>query len=516
MTRAEDVFVDSQRASRWLTTLTRDSDTACKEVASALGNAQKFGPFSVQRHEAVLMVDKWATPLQEELLEHYALGSKSEQGPQSKIARTLQTIAQSFGRYYDDLIDALRRVPRDRDHPYLTYVTLEGRLAHLRYETILCVLGHEESINWQKVHRLHRNAVQQRVKDAAKPAGAGAERTLSISSATSEYIQILLTARLADAKLEPAEVLCAVGWLGRWVDALAISTTPVAGDAFAVFPNGSEGLVAPPRGIKDGVLWLDVGPLHESIRNAVREETEAPDVDDGGALAKTGRIALLHRLLQLWQGPRGDDVRAEPRRALKRPVHVAIGLTQITVAMRWPDSGPETGHWIVNDVSDSGCRLHADAGSVAAVPPGTLVGLLVRETGVWIAGVVRRNVAFDSGEGDLGVQVLSASVRLLALTEGVEPQAEAGQAANEPPATLGPDRRATKVRPALLLGRGAGRNRSIKQSVILLAGDYALGRDYFCETSRHRYKLTLDKPFERIAECIWAAVRVEKLGPLQQ
>jgi hypothetical protein len=535
--QVEDVLTDSRKAGRWLTTLTRDTETACQEVASALRKSERFGPFSVQRHEAVLLVDKWAAPLQEELLEHYALGSRSEQGQGSKIARTLETITHSFGRCYDELIEALRIVPRDSDHPYLTYVTLVRRLAHLRYETVLVALGYENSLNWQKIHRLHRSAMQQRVRDAGTPASSGTDKGAPGASAASEYIQILLTHQLTGAKLEPAEVLCAVGWLNRWADSMAISTGPVEGNAFAIYPNGSEGLVAPPRGIKEGLLWLDVTPLHDAIRQIIREEQNTPDVDDGGALSVNQRLVLLHRLLQLWRGPLGDDVRREPRRSLKKSIYVAFNLAGIALAIRQSDltasgtgqangasdnglaDAAPAGQWTVNDVSDSGCRLHgaADAaGAAAEVAPGTLVGLRVRENSAWIVGVVRRNVALDGGESDLGVQILSAHVRLLVLDGSADEGATLAPTDADGAPTPGRAERAARAKPALLLGRGTGRYASIKQSMIVLAHDYAHRRDYFCATKRHRYKLTLDKPLERIAECMWASLKVEKIGSLEQ
>jgi len=274
--------------------------------------------------------------------------------------------------------------------------------------------------------------------------------------------------------------------------------------------------------------------LHEAIRQMIRGEQNTPDLDDGSALSGSQHIALLHRLLQLWRGPLGDDVRREPRRSLKKAIYVAFDLAGIALAMRHSDSEANgdgeakgapassltdavaAGEWTVNDVSDSGCRLHGGVDAVGAIAPGTLVGLRVRESSAWIVGVVRRNVALDDGEGDLGVQILSGHVRLLALDGTANVRAAAVQTDAEGAPTPGLAERVAHAKPALLLGRGTGRNAGIKQSLILLAHDYAPRREYFCETKRHRYKLTLDKPLERIAECMWASLKIEKIGSLQR
>jgi hypothetical protein len=243
---------------------------------------------------------------------------------------------------------------------------------------------------------------------------------------------------------------------------------------------------------------------------------------------------LLHRLLQLWRGPLGDDVRREPRRSLNKAIDVAFDLAGIALSMRDSDSeasgegepngasasslrdAEPAGEWTVNDVSESGCRLHGGAGAVGAVAPGTLVGLRMRESSAWIVGVVRRNAALDGGEGDLGVQLLSVQVRLLALDGSANVRAATVQSDAEGAATRGLTERVANAKPALLLGRCAGRNAAIKQSLILLTRDYAPCREYFCQTKRHLYKLTLEKPLERIAECMWVSLKVDKIGPLQQ
>ena len=70
--RRPDTLASRAEAGRWLSTLTRDSQIACQEVASALSQAERFDRFSAERHQAVLVVDKWAGPLQEQLLGEYA------------------------------------------------------------------------------------------------------------------------------------------------------------------------------------------------------------------------------------------------------------------------------------------------------------------------------------------------------------------------------------------------------------------------------------------------------------
>lgn len=157
---ASNNLEDPDGAGRWLATLTRDSEAACEEVTVALRKAgERSGPYSVDRHEAILLVDRWAAPLQDELLEEVALAAHPEQERGQKIASTLQAITQSFGHYYDALIESLRAVPRHHRHANLTYTTLVRRLAHLRYEVVLAALGYRHPQRWQKIHRLsQRNA----------------------------------------------------------------------------------------------------------------------------------------------------------------------------------------------------------------------------------------------------------------------------------------------------------------------------------------------------------------------
>lgn len=371
--------------------------------------------------------------------------------------------------------------------------------------------------------------MQQRAHDGARPpVSSAAPGRATLATAESEYIQILLTDKLVNADLGPQEVLCAVGWLGQWVESIAIGTARVAGNAYAIYPLGSEGLVSPPRVITAGLLWLDLAPLHGRIRQEINEENSRPaGEDDGNYLPVHRRIALLNRLLLLWRGPKGNELRKEQRRDVRKSVRVAFRLPEIALTMRLLESGfgeprvPVEGvtvdepvsttsqKWTVNDVSDSGCRLHGIA-AFAEGATGLLVAMRVDVTSVWIVGIVRRHVAVADGESDLGIQILSTSVRLLAL-EDVPAAGEPVNPLQSPaPATVA----GSISKPALLLGPGAGPHARIRQSVLVMADDYAHGRVYYCRTKKSLYKLTLDKTLERHGSYVWAALRVVKEAAL--
>jgi hypothetical protein len=522
--RRPDSLASRAEAGRWLTTLTRDSQIACQEVASALSRAEQFDRFSTDRHQAVLLVDKWAGPLQEELLGEYAY-ARSERA--SSLAATLQRVAQSFGRYYDGLIESLRVLPHDRTHTRLSHVTLVRRLAHLRYESVLHALGHEPPLNWRKVHRLYRLAMRQRARDGGAALDAEEKAATLGASAETEYIQILLTHKLASHDLDAAEVLCAVGWLGEWAGSLAIAEDAPSGNSFAIFTAGSEGLVAPPEALSAGLLWLDLQPLHLEIRREIGREEAATERDDGFELPRDRRIALLNRLLFIWSGPQGSEARREPRREIRRTVQVAFGLAEIALAMRLSESytkawsaGAETRpapvtpleRWRVADVSDSGCRVRASTRAVAAIPMGTLIAIRVDGHDTWIVGFVRRRGELSGDEADLGVQILSTRIRLLALDDdahvGARVDSTTAKGPDPGPATRG------GTRPALLLSAGAGSRTSVRQTLLIRAEDYAVDRVYFCETKRHRYKLTLQQALEQRGGCVWAALSVAKIAQI--
>jgi hypothetical protein len=516
--RRPDTLASRAEAGRWLTTLTRDSQIACQEVASALSRSEQFDQFSTDRHQAVLLVDKWAGPLQEELLGEYAY-ARSERA--SSLAATLQRVAQSFGRYYDGLIESLRVLPHDRTHTRLSHVTLVRRLAHLRYESVLHALGHEPTLNWRKVHRLYRLAMRQRARDGGLAPDAEEKAAMLGASAETEYIQILLTHKLASHDLDATEVLCAVGWLAEWAESLAITEDAPSGNAFAIFTAGSEGLVAPPVALSAGLLWLDLQPLHLEIRREIGREETTTEPDDGFGLPRDRRIALLNRLLFIWSGPQGSEARREPRREIRRTVQVAFGLAEIAVAMRLSESyTKESGparvtpleRWRVADVSDSGCRVRGSTRAVAAIPMGTLIAIRVDGHDTWIVGFVRRRGELSGDEADLGVQILSTRIRLLALDDGAHVGARVDSTTSNGP-DPGPATRGG-TRPALLLSAGAGSRTSVRQTLLIRAEDYAVDRVYFCETKRHRYKLTLQQALEQRGGCVWAALSVAKIAQI--
>jgi hypothetical protein len=521
--RKPDTLASRAEAGRWLSTLTRDSQIACQEVASALSQSERFAQFSTERHQAVLLVDKWAGPLQEELLGEYAY-ARSERA--SSLASTLHRIAQSFGRYYDGLIDSLRMLPHDRSHIRLSYVTLVRRLAHLRYESVVHALGHEPALEWRKVHRLYRLAMRQRARDASATSDEEAKAATLGASAETEYIQILFTHKLASHDLDPGEVLCAVGWLAEWAGSLTITDQPPSGNAFAIFPTGSEGLVAPPEMLSAGLLWLDLKPLHLQIRRESGREKATNEPDDGFGLSRDQRIALLDRLLSIWSGPQGSEARREPRREIRRTVQAAFGLADIAVAMRLSESftkewnaGEERRplpvtpleRWRVADVSDSGCCVRGSTRAVASIPMGTLVAIRVDGNDTWIVGFVRRRGEMAGDEADLGIQILSTRIRLLALDDGAgvgaivdSAHADSSAASASRGGTL----------PALLLSAGAGSRTSVRQTLLIRSEDYAVDRVYYCETKRHRYRLTLQQALERRGGCVWAALSVAKIGQI--
>ena len=122
--------------------------------------------------------------------------------------------------------------------------------------------------------------------------------------------------------------------------------------------------------------------------------------------------------------------------------------------------------------------------------------------------------SLSGGEADLGIQILSTHVRLLALDENADANATTAAPNGGLDPASGFVRTASGRKPALLLGAGVGTHAAIKQSVLILADDYAPGRNYYCETKRHRYKLKLKNALERHEQYVWASLSVAQIGSL--
>ena len=123
--------------------------------------------------------------------------------------------------------------------------------------------------------------------------------------------------------------------------------------------------------------------------------------------------------------------------------------------------------WRVADVSDSGCRVRASTRAVAAIPMGTLIAIRVDGHDTWIVGFVRRRGELSGDEADLGVQILSTRIRLLALDDGAHVGARVDSTTSNGPDPGPPTRGGT--RPALLLSAGAGSRTSVRQTLLIRA-----------------------------------------------
>ena len=242
-----------------------------------------------------------------------------------------------------------------------------------------------------------------------------------------EFLKAMVQSTLSCESLHPPGQDLATYIVSRYSGQFVLSQTPVAGCThwFALrHPKPPELLAATPPADPD-VIYFGAGSAAESAQQALREIQENNHVPADLGFKYPIELAFLTPVLTQiardWSGKTAE--RAHERLPTNSRLSVLPGFAAIVSALEMAEEDPfnftprdDTESWIAHDVSAGGFGAVLPKLAADWVTVGGLLGVEMDSGAGWSVGVVRRLNRLDSGEQQLGIQLLSreaSAVRMM-------------------------------------------------------------------------------------------------------
>jgi hypothetical protein len=531
----EDPLANRKSARVWFSRLPANDPVGTIEVLIQLLE----GPISTQaielgRVQAVLELDRLISTMHEQLRAQYSLPSVSEEVRQ-RLWRVCDRLARAFTQFYENACRALGP-SSDSDrvriamHGAFTrlffYICVQARHGLFRYER--WIPG-----RWLMLHQAYSEAC--RLGVVAEPYVLEPAAAIDALSPEQEYLQVLLLHRLNTGNLTARQIDLAAEWLREWVPLLRLAIKQPEGDGYWLDLGLGDGLLTQQPDQSAGeLLYLDVSSLREKL---LESSSQLSDVARG---AKTtgqaddaeDRADLARRLAVLWfpQAP------PHPRRGERHPEHrivtVALGWHEIAPALtlsalqrskapagyHYDDYGrlrpnrngvvpasearrPDFNVWQIHDASDSGFRIRTTAQHAGKLRLGFLLALKVEDETRWQLGIVRRLKRINAEQTELGVEVISRSVSLIA------PKPVAARTSGYTVDGIDIGSKGQSFNALFLPGQSRARGGS-RPSIVLPPAEFTIGRSLSMVVEGHSYDVILAPPLERTKDWIWTPIEL--------
>ena len=280
---------------------------------------------------------------------------------------------------------------------------------------------------WREMHALYLRAESAQLHDEAVDPVSG----MSVKEA---YCETLLLSLTDPYRLLPGEVEAIVTLLRSLTARPGITKDHPGTRATAHFlvPCGQDN---PPRAAREGeeidsaARILDANAVVSALRARRRElEYAGATTAEGGGIGPD-RLALLVKLIALWDDPPKRAFRREPAQG---SVAICVGVTPIAQfvahdatidgeaenrALREGITMPlrtlpedESGRlvpiheWAVINLSGGGLKVRRNASTAYPIAVGEIVGIRAPKKPLWTIGVVRWITTTDEGTTEFGVQ----------------------------------------------------------------------------------------------------------------
>jgi hypothetical protein len=317
---------------------------------------------------------------------------------------------------------------------------------------------------------------------------------------------------------------------------LGLAMRQPEGDGFWLDLGQGEGLLPERPAQETGeLLYLDVGPLHARLR-ALESDLEsrlaAHDLHvDAETLA--AELDLVRRLSVMWYPLAPPAERRGERHPQQRAVTVARNWMEIAAALSvaalqrssapagyyYDDYGrlrpqrsgatpPETRKsdlsvWQVLDSSESGYRILTAPNQGGSMRLGAMLALKVEDETRWQLAIVRRLKRLNAEQNELGVEVISRAVALVA-PKSVE-RHNTGYTVDGIDIGL-----KAKSFNALYLPRQSRLRGGARPSIVLPPAEFTIGRALSVSIDGHPHEVVLAPPIERTKDWVWTPL---ELGP---
>ena len=542
----QDPLDDPKHARAFLASVPANDPLGALEAVVALleerGAAMPL--MSPSRVQALLVLDRGSLAAQAAVLLQYRAPNISDEA-----RRRLWHASNDFARWFAHAYErasAAHSPGSDAKSASPAGAPLHGiysRMFHYRgIQAKLGLFRHESWIpgSWKVLHDAYRQALAR--SDPGEPFALDDQASPGSServSAEQEFIEILLLQRVNSGNLSIEEVEWAANWLTAWAQRLKLEKAPPSGDGFWLDLNRSEGLLSDrPPAAPDGLLYLDVGPLHQQLGATIGRlsvQLGQPGIVHGTPelRAASEQLKLARRLDPLWRPHAEHRPRRGERRPEKGTVSVAAGWGAIAAALPPPVStgtaegsrnysfddvasiaiygevrnlsgdrfgttiqrNPDRHEWQMHDASDSGVRIMSSTREAQKQQIGALVALKIDGDPRWQVGIVRRLRRRTAEHTELGVEIIARQVQMMQVTRGgsrdsgfagdtVSGVAQAFQALDLRPQVSG--------KPPI-------------RSMIMQAIEYTPGRQLSINVNGVKKDIRLFAPLEQTREWVWTA-----------
>ena len=548
----QDPLDDPKHAHAFLTAL--PSNDPLGHLEAVVGLLEDRGAamtlMSSARVQALLVLDRGSLAAQAAVLLQYRAPNISDEA-RRRLWLASNDFARWFAHAYERASAAYFSATEGKslkEAAGASPIPLHGiysRMFHYRgAQAKLGLFRHESWIpgSWKVLHDAYRQAIEKTdpgepfgLDDHGQPNRSTGERV----SAEQELIEILLLQRVNSGNLSIEEVECAANWLTTWAQRLKLEKAPPSGDGFWLDLNRSEGLLADrPPAAPDGLLYLDVGPLHQQLGATIGRlslQLGQPGLTPGTPelRAASEQLKLARRLDPLWR----PNAEHRPRRGERRPekgtVTVAAGWSAIAVALPPPplttgldrsyghtqeditniaiygqtrnlagdrfgstiQKNPDRHEWQMHDASDSGVRIMSSTREAQKQQIGALLALRVEPDPRWQVGVVRRLRRRTSEHTELGVEVIARQVQLMVVTRGGPRD---GGFSGDTMSGAGQSFQVLDLRPSVS-------GKPPIRSMILQAIEYTPGRHLTISINGVPKDIRLFAPLEQTRDWVWTA-----------
>ena len=531
----EDPLANRKSARLWFSSLPANDPVGTVEAVTRLLE----GPISTQaielgRVQAVLEIDRIVSPFHDQLRAQYQLVSVSDEVRQ-RLWLACDRLSRAFTQFYENACHALAgNASSDRARAALHgaftrlffYIGVQARHGLFRYER--WIPG-----RWMMLHQEYSEACRQGV--VAEPFVLEPAAAIDALSPEQEYLQVLLLHRLNTGNLTARQIDLAAEWLREWIPLLRLAIKQPDGDGYWLDLGLGDGLTPhQPEESLGELLYLDVNPLREKLlelstqlsadARSARTTGDAEDAEE--------RAELARKLAVLWfpQAP------PHPRRGERHPEHriatVALGWHEIAPALtlsalqrssapagyHYDDYGrlrpnrngitpvpearrPELNVWQIHDSSDSGFRIRTTAHHAGKLRLGFLLALKVEDESRWQLGIVRRLKRINAEQTELGIEIISRSVALIA----PKPVGVSNSGYTVDGIDVGAKGRSFNA--LFLPGQSRARAGS-RPSIVLPPPEFTIGRALSLVFEGHNYDVVLAPPLERTKDWVWTPIEL--------
>jgi hypothetical protein len=411
---AVDPLMDVAAAHSFWQSLPKGDPIAVRQaVCKALAEPVARGGSSVDRLQALLVLDQYARSLLDALLANEVAGSPRAPSIASQTWQAALELCRRFSRVYGQFLRSMRDNREFEDRRDCQSLVVLRLFRHRKRELLLRPFSDEGApFSWIEVHEGYRFAQTRGLLHESIPL----ERNHSLSTAEPtlerEYVHVLIQDLMNGGNFSPGNASWVSHRIPRWCAGMVLTPDKGGGSngyRFVVDPLADAGLMRSNVESAGTCLCLDMGPLRKSIRDEIASLSDATDSPtQPWSSGRQRRLRALQKVNGLCAAERPVISRRGERTPTALRVEVVMGLPQILREVRaHPEDAPSpcpdgatpvtrsagtASPWRLTmvDQSDSGCRLHGPARAANPSIPGALIAFREDSAAPWNLAVVRR------------------------------------------------------------------------------------------------------------------------------